>query len=101
MAALATVPAIPAIGTVMSTTTAAMTRTAVTTEKPFQHAHVLLPFCLAEGCGNVAGGDGFPQGLVTVESLKQLQGQARVFNNPRQTGPVAQVPPEALPSSGR
>lgn len=98
MAALATVPA---IGTVMATTTAAMPRTAMTTEKPFQHAHVLLPFCLAEGCGNVAGGDGFPQGLATVESLKQLQGQARVFNNPRRAGPVAQVPPEALPSSGR
>lgn len=98
MAALATVPA---VGAVMATTTATMPRAAMTTEKSFQHAHVLLPFCLAEGCGNVAGGDEFPQGLVTVESLKQLQGQARVFNNPRQAGPVAQVPPEAPPSSGR
>lgn len=84
-----------------ATTAAAMPPTAMTTEKSFKHAHVLLPFLLTEDCGNVAGGDGFPQGLMQVESLKQLQGQARAFNSPRGVRLTAQVPARALPSTGR
>lgn len=85
----------------MAATAAAMPSTAMTTEKSFQHAHVLLPFLLTEGCGNVTDGDGFPQGLMPVESLKQLQGQARAFNSPWGVRLTAQVPTGALSSTGR
>ncbi|SCX72197.1 hypothetical protein SAMN03159363_4180 [Variovorax sp. EL159] len=85
----------------MMAATAAMPSAAVSTEESFQHAHVLLPFLLMKDCGNVAGGDGFPQGLTQVESLKQLQGQARAVDSPWGVRLTAQAPPGALPSGGR